>query len=173
MTGIGSASSSAAPERPTRRPAVLLDTNAVLLPFARHFPLEAEIERLVGPSRIEIPYSVVRELEALAARGVRGAQPSLEWTRRFPRRATRGHGDDALVQAARPSRDWVVTADRELQQRLTARGVSTLIPRDRHRLEPIRGDLTSGRSRRKRASAAMVKNGAPVVSSSREARAKE
>ncbi|MFZ1023438.1 MAG: PIN domain-containing protein [Thermoplasmata archaeon] len=152
---------------------VLLDTNALMLPFTRRFPLEAEIERVVGTAQIQVPAFVVAELEALVARRVRGAQPALEWSRKFPRRTTHGRGDDALVRTARPRRDWVVTSDRELQRRLTAAGVSTLIPRDRQRLEPIRGELPSSRRRRSRSSAATVKNGAPVVPLSQGARAKE
>jgi uncharacterized protein len=173
MTGTGSVSVSAAPKPADRRPVVLLDTNAILLPFTRRFPLEAEIERLVGPAQIQLPAFVIAELEALVARRVRGARAALDWSTKFPQRKTHGRGDDALVRTARPFRDWVVTSDHELQQRLRNRGVSTMIPRDRHRLEPVRGDNPSPRSAPNIRSAATVKNGVPVVSLSRRARAKK
>jgi uncharacterized protein len=172
MTETGSASVSDALRRRERRQAVLLDTNALLLPFTRRFPLEKEIERLVGPAQIQVPTFALAELEGLAERGVPGARPALDWSAKFPRRTTRGRGDAALLRAARPYRDWVVTSDRELQSRLRLRGVSTLIPRDRHRLEPVRGRIPSSPSRPTRRSAATVKNRPPVVRIARGARAK-
>ncbi len=163
MTGTDSASSSADRKPAARGPRVLLDTNAVLLPFTRHFPLEAEIERLIQPpAPIQIPRAVGQELETLTQRKVRGARMALAWSRKFPQLPTSGRGDAAILRVARPFRDWVVTADTELQARLVSAGISVLVPRDRHRLELRPGRMPTGRARRRRRRAATVKSRLPV-----------
>ena len=74
------------------------------------------------------------ELDRLVERGVRGARVAAELARTFPAVAVVGRGDTAVVEAATRLRAWVVTADRELADRLRSNGVGVLMPRDKHRL---------------------------------------
>jgi rRNA-processing protein FCF1 len=141
MTGTSSGSSSSGRNRLGARGGrlVLLDTNALLLPVRSHFPLEAEIQRLRPGAVIEVPSSVLGELDRLALRGVPGARAAVALARRFRVFDVAGRGDLAIVEAAEGSRAAVVTADRALANRLRSQGVEVLAPRDRHRLERMPG----------------------------------
>jgi rRNA-processing protein FCF1 len=118
---------------------VLLDTNALLLPFRTGFPLEAEVGRACPGAPIVVPSSVLDELGRLAARGILEARGASALAERFPVLSVEGRGDAAVLDAAVRYHAWVVTADRMLAQRLRRRGVTVLVPRDRHRLETLRG----------------------------------
>lgn len=125
---------------PTGRPTVLLDTNALLLPFRSGTDLEGEIERALGPSEILVPSSVLAELEELAERREPHARAALALARRFGVLPTDVRGDRALRELAISTRSWVVTADRRLGEALRAAGLGVLRPRDRARLEAVRGN---------------------------------
>ncbi|MGA9043658.1 MAG: hypothetical protein ACLP8V_01095 [Thermoplasmata archaeon] len=114
---------------------MLLDANALLLPVRTRFPLEAEVERVRPGAHLVVPTSVIEELETLAARGVPGARAATALAQKFPALAVAGRGDAAILNAAVRHGAWVVTADRALAERLRRRGVSVLVPRDRHRLD--------------------------------------
>lgn len=120
-------------------PFVLLDTNALLLPFRERFPLLPEVERLAGDRVVGVPESVLRELERLGGSAA-FAVPALELAQRFPSVPTEGSGDDAIFDCARRCGAWVVTADRALAERLLAAGVTVLSPRGKQRLALRPGD---------------------------------
>jgi rRNA-processing protein FCF1 len=121
---------------------VLLDTNALLLPVGRGFPLDREIDRHFPGARVELPRSALAELDRLVARDVPRASAARALARRYPIAASRGAGDDAILATAARRRAVVVTADRELAARLVERGITVLVPRDRHRLEALPGRPT-------------------------------
>ncbi|MGI0130698.1 MAG: hypothetical protein ACREDE_00540 [Thermoplasmata archaeon] len=121
---------------------MLLDTNALFLPIRTGFPLELEIARTVPGARVVVAASGLRELDRLVDRATPGASGARALASRFAVAPTRAEGDDAVLAVALRERAIVVTADRALQLRLRARGISVLAPRDRHRLElrPPRAD---------------------------------
>ncbi|MGP8077678.1 MAG: PIN domain-containing protein [Thermoplasmata archaeon] len=129
---------------------MLLDTNALLLPFRTHLDLAGEVDRAVPGAELGVPVSVLGELDRLAARGVAHALAAGELARSFRRVPTPERGDAAIVSVALAENAVVLTADRRLADRLVAEGVSVLLPRDRTRLELHRG-------RSPRAAAATVK----------------
>lgn len=49
--------------------AVVLDTNALLMPYQFDINIEKELNRLLGVCRIIVPRSVVEEVEKLAEKG--------------------------------------------------------------------------------------------------------
>ena len=125
---------------------VLLDTNALLLPFRERFPLEAELGR--------------------AAAGVPGSCPtppsesSSTWRnggRRAPRRRSAGRagspsvespgsGDASILALAVRRGAVVVTADRGFSVRLRAAGVGVLSPRGRSTLVLLRAEPADERA---------------------------
>jgi uncharacterized protein len=134
---------------------VILDTNALFLPVRRGFPLEAEIDRQLPGARPAVPSSALEELDRLAATLTADARTARQLADRFPVVRTEHAGDDGILDVAVRLQAVVVTADRALQRRLRDKGVSVLIPRDRHRLELRPGAAPSvakranrGRSRR-------------------------
>src|SRR5438309_11102935 len=68
---------------------VLLDTNALLMPFQFHVHLEAELHRLLGDDEIAVPSLVLSEL-TLKADDNRDARPGPRLAKQY--RATEGHG---------------------------------------------------------------------------------
>ncbi len=114
---------------------VLLDANALFLPFRTSLSLEQEVERLLPGAKILVPSSVVEELGRLQARNVPLAHAARELAERFPRVNVERSGDAGILEAALARGASVVTADRALALRLRARGVRVLRPRDRARLE--------------------------------------
>jgi rRNA-processing protein FCF1 len=119
----------------TGRPVVLLDANALLLPFTSRFRLEEEIYGQVEGARIVVPASVLGELEQIAARGNTNARAAREYARRFAVIPTGARGDDALVALGRKMRAWVLTGDRALKTRLLEAGVPVLFPRGKSHLD--------------------------------------
>jgi rRNA-processing protein FCF1 len=126
----------------------VLDTNALFLPIRAGFPLESEVARLVPGARVVVPASSIRELERLAARGTPGGAGARALAERFGEVPSEGDGDDGVLEAAVREGAILLTADRELQARARAAGLSVLAPRDRHRLELRRAvPLGTGRGR--------------------------
>jgi rRNA-processing protein FCF1 len=119
----------------TDRPVVLVDANALLLPFTSHFRLEEEIYLHVDGARILVPSSVLGELERVASRGNVNARAAREFARRFEVVATEARGDDALVELGRRLSAWVLTGDRALRTRLLEAGVPVLFPRGKSHLD--------------------------------------
>jgi rRNA-processing protein FCF1 len=118
---------------------VLLDTNSLFLPVRSRFPLEAEVERCCPGAELAVLSTTVAELGRLVRDGVAGSAAAQEYAGRFPVVAASGRGDDAVVAAAVARAAAVVTADRNLADRLVARQVTVLVPRDRHRLHALAG----------------------------------
>jgi rRNA-processing protein FCF1 len=137
------------------RPIVLVDANALLLPFTSHFRLEEEIYGQVDGARILVPSSVLGELERVADRGNANARAAREFARRFPVVLTEIPGDDALVDLGRRLSAWVLTGDRALRSRLLEAGVPVLFPRGKSHLDRAvspRQPVPARRRRNRRAS---------------------
>jgi uncharacterized protein len=115
--------------RERAHPRVFLDTNALFLPFTRRFPLEGEIFRHLEGARIEVPQSVLGELDRLVEREKPHARAARVFAGRFPVVPTDLKGDAALETLARDLGGVVVTGDRELRRRLCAKGMKVLFPR--------------------------------------------
>ena len=114
---------------------MLLDANALFLPVRIRFPLEREVDRLCPGAVLAVLSSTLHELDRLVERETPQATAARALAERYPRLDTRGRGDEAVLAAALRLSASVVTADRELRDRLRAAGSTVLYPRDRHRLE--------------------------------------
>jgi uncharacterized protein YaiI (UPF0178 family) len=97
------------------------------------------VERAVPGAELAVPGSVLTELDRLIARGVRVAGAARDHARRYRVIATERRGDAAVLSVAFSEGAIVLTADRELAQRLLAAGIPVLVPRDRTRLELLLG----------------------------------
>lgn len=125
------------------RPWVLLDTNALFLPFTRRFPLEREVGRLMEGARVGVPQSVLGELDRLVQRARPHARAARTYADRFPLVPTDLKGDAALETLARDLGACIVTADAELRRRLYAKGMKVLFPRGEKHLEFVQGPRPS------------------------------
>lgn len=119
----------------TQAPAVVLDTNALLLPFLDGIDLLGALEALLGPVRPVVPAPVAEELRRLAAgdgRTARAARAAADHL--LPRCEAASAtlpGDDGVLEVARRLRAAVLTNDRRLQQECRRAGLTVVAPRER------------------------------------------
>jgi rRNA-processing protein FCF1 len=100
--------------------AIVLDANALLMPFQFRVNLDKEISRLLGEIRVLVPSSVVDELSRLKAREAKGA---LALAGKYEVVETELAGDDGVLDVAVRNEAAVVTNDRELMSRLKEVGL--------------------------------------------------
>lgn len=112
---------------------VVLDANALMLPFEFSLDLDAELARLLGSWEAYVPASVLRELERIAAKD-RRAKAALALAARYARFETDAAGDAAVIAAAEALGAHVVTNDRALLAALKARGIPRIRLRGKARL---------------------------------------
>ena len=113
---------------------VLLDTNALLMPFQFRLNLEAELRRLLGDVDIAVPTPVLDEVRLLATHD-RDAKAAERLAAKY--RVVEGHGsaDDAILELALALRAVVVTSDQPLLDRLRHEGVPRVSLRSRSHLD--------------------------------------
>ena len=115
---------------------VLLDANALMMPFQFPIDLEGELVRLFGQVTAKVPSSVLRELERLAPANAT-AKAARRFAARFPVLEVEGEGDDALLALARTEGAAVLTNDKALRRRVREAGLPVVFLRERSRLEAV------------------------------------
>jgi len=164
LTAKRSASSSVA--RSDRAPPalVLLDTNALFLPWSTVDRLREEVSRQVGDARLALPSTVLIELDRLEARGLRSTVVARRLAAGLPILEAGPLGDGDILVLARRRHAWVLTSDRAFRTRLVDAGLRVLYPRHGGGLVVFEGPPPAAGPRRARAT---VKNRAPVGARSR------
>lgn len=94
---------------------VILDTNALLMPFEIRINLDLAVMNLVGECRMVVPGPMVGELKHLDHRSARAA---IDLARKYEIIPTVTTGDDAVVELAVKTGGYVLTNDKELRARL-------------------------------------------------------
>ncbi len=117
--------------------AVVLDTNALLLPFTEGTRLEELLDDFLGAHTLHVPTSVVSELKNLMKnRGElgRAAKMALKLSERCQPEPTGRMGDDGILEVARRLRALVVTNDKKLQIECQKSGLQVIVAREKGRL---------------------------------------
>jgi len=119
---------------------VVLDTNALLLPYQLGINIEKELSRLLGICRIIIPTSVIKEAEKIATRDggeARAAKLGLSIIRRkdYQIIETEYDGDDGVMDVAIKMNAAIVTNDKELKKKAKEFGLPVIYVRGENRLE--------------------------------------
>lgn len=114
---------------------VILDTNALMMPFQFGVDPEVEVRRIMGTARIVVLSSIKGELERLAMKRPE-ARAALRYAERFEILETDMSGDDSILAAAVEMGAVVVTSDGGLRQRLREMGITVLYMRGKKRLAP-------------------------------------
>jgi len=91
---------------------VILDTNALLMPFQFGLNLDKELERLLGDCEILVPSSVLDELNELEPKKLARSAKAL--ASKFKVIKTKEKGDKAIISTAKKLKCAVVTNDKEL-----------------------------------------------------------
>ena len=115
------------------RTRVVLDANALMLPFEFRVNLDAELARLLGVCEVFVPSSVIGELERLAKTN-RRAKAALSLAGKYGLHNTTRRGDPAVVAAAKALGAIVVTSDAALLKVLRREGIPRVTLRSRSHL---------------------------------------
>jgi len=110
---------------------VVLDTNALLMPFEIHMNLDIAVSSLLGDVRMVVPGPMVGELKNLDHKFARAA---LMLARKYEILPTEATGDDAVVEAAVRLDAYVLTNDKELKRRLRSLRIPLIYLRSNHHL---------------------------------------
>ena len=94
---------------------VILDTNALLMPFEIRINLDLAVSSLLGDVRMVVPGPMIGELKNLDNKHAKAA---LALARKYEIFRTGAKGDDAVVEAAVTLDAYVLTNDKELRKRL-------------------------------------------------------
>ena len=119
---------------------VVLDTNALLLPYQLGINIEKELTRLLGICRIIVPTSVIKEAEKLASSDgsvAMAAKLGLNIVRKrdFQIVETIYNGDDGVMDVAVKTNAAIVTNDKELKKKAREMGLPVIYVRGESRLE--------------------------------------
>lgn len=96
-------------------PTVVLDTNALLMPFEIRLNLDLALKELVGDAHIVVPGPLIGELKKL---NHRHAKAALKLARTYDIVHTESTGDEAVVELALETGGYVLTNDKELRRKL-------------------------------------------------------
>ena len=99
---------------------VVLDTNALLMPFEMRMNLTLSVERLIGEAEFIVPGPLIGELKHLDNKY---AQAALQLARRYEIVPTEATGDNAVIELALKRKAYVLTNDKILRGRLRKEGV--------------------------------------------------
>ena len=94
---------------------VVLDTNALLMPFEVRINLDLSVRDLLGDVRFVVPGPLLGELKHLDHRF---ASAAIDLARKYEIIPTEASGDDSVVELALKTGGYVLTNDKELMRRL-------------------------------------------------------
>lgn len=112
--------------------AVVLDTNALLIPFQFKINLDIEIRQLLGDVEVLVPASVINELKKLK---MKEAKAALSLAEKYRRVQTTKRGDEGIVEAAKEYHAAVITNDQELMAILRKSSIPVIRMRECQRLD--------------------------------------
>lgn len=105
---------------------VVLDTNALLMPFEMRMNLDLALQELLGEVRILVPGPLVGELKHLKHRYAKAA---ISLARKYEIVPTEYTGDNAVLELAIKTNGYVLTNDQELRRRLRKENVPLIFLR--------------------------------------------
>lgn len=107
-------------------PKVVLDTNALLLPFERSINIDAQLRSLLGECQIFVPGPIVGELKRSPSKN---ASAALRLLSRYTIEDTAASGDEAVIELAEKLGAYVVTNDRLLISKLRKKRIKVVLLR--------------------------------------------
>ena len=110
---------------------VVVDSNALLMPFQYNLNLDIEIQRLLGNAEIYVPSCVLGELEKLSRKRWEG-KAALQLAQKYRIVEVNNLGDKGVMEAAEKLNAKVVTNDRELIEKLRKSGIKVIFMKQNH-----------------------------------------
>jgi len=102
---------------------VVLDTNALLMPFEMKINLDIAIADLLGEVRCIVPAPLIGELKHLDHKF---AKVALELAKKYEIIQTTSSGDNAVLEAALMTNGYILTNDKELKRRARSQRVPVI-----------------------------------------------
>jgi len=112
--------------------AVVLDTNALLMPFQFGINIDIEIRHLLGEVEVLVPSCAIIELKGLKAKEAKAA---LSLAGKYKQVKTTLKGDQGVIEAANEHHAAVVTNDQELISILRKSSIPAIRMRECQRLD--------------------------------------
>jgi rRNA-processing protein FCF1 len=112
-------------------PKVVLDTNALILPFERSINIDAQLRSLLGECQVFVPGPIVGELKRSSSKN---APAALRLLSRYTIEDTTATGDQAVIELAEKLGAYVVTNDRILIGKLRKKRIKVILLRGRSHL---------------------------------------
>ena len=101
---------------------VILDTNALMMPFQFGINLDLELQRLFGSFKVLVPSPVIEELRSLAS-GNSAARNALRLAEKYGTVELEGEADKVLVDLAKDQNAVVVSNDKLVIRSLREEGL--------------------------------------------------
>ncbi len=105
---------------------VVLDTNALLMPFEFSLNIDYELQRLLGQCEVYVPGPVIGELKRSKNKY---AKIALALARKYKIFETQLQGDNGVIDAGTKLNAFVVTNDIVLRGKLRKRGIKVIFLR--------------------------------------------
>ncbi len=110
---------------------VIMDANALLMPFQFGLNLDMEIESLIGEFHGVVPSPILGEVRK---NGGKWAKAALSFAKRYEVMRTENMGDKAVIELAKKMNGIVVTNDEALQRKLRLERIPYIYMKNRSRL---------------------------------------
>lgn len=95
---------------------IILDANALMMPFQFNINLDSELDRLVGDQEVFVPSSVMDELSEI------GTEEAIKLAKKYDTISVQKSGDDGVIEAVEELDSYLVTNDKELRDRVKKKG---------------------------------------------------
>lgn len=112
---------------------VVLDANALMMPFQFGVNLDLELERLLGSFEALVPTSVIDELKLLATKN-EAAKKALSLAQKYGRIESKGKADDVLLDIAKNQNAIIVSNDKDVIAGIKKEGLQYIRLRSRSHL---------------------------------------
>lgn len=110
---------------------VVLDTNALLMPFEFSLNLDSELKRLLGSYEVHVPSAVIGELSRSKKKH---AKVAAELAGKYAVDQIERKGDESVVELAAKLNAYVVTNDKLLIAKLRKMRIGVILLRSRSHL---------------------------------------
>lgn len=108
---------------------VVLDANALLMPFQFDINIDSELDRLIGDQEVYVPSSVLDELFEI------GNEEALDLAKKYKEVSVEDKGDRGVIEAVEKLDSFLVTNDKELKDKVREKGYPVVYLRSKSHLE--------------------------------------
>ncbi len=110
---------------------IVLDSNAIMMPFIYKVNLDIEILNLIGDAEIYIPSSVIGEIKRISKKRWE-AKAAMNLLKKYRVIHVNSLGDDGVLEAAKKLHAYLLTNDEELKRRAEKEKIKVIFMKQNH-----------------------------------------